>query len=190
MKSAEGDETIANGDIKDSKQTADRKVDPATLLSYAQHLAKFTKPVKTKSIDPGAEPEESGRSPLPGKQASSRLSPEELAWLSPERGIAQAFAPWPDEATIRGGALGRIQAAVIEGGRDPEELARESGLTAKDEVATKAEDFEDGRDEPPPFTRRETVLAAPQQNAGPRRREEKQESMFEGFDLYDPDADE
>ncbi|KAI9653056.1 MAG: hypothetical protein M1831_006263 [Alyxoria varia] len=182
-------QTAAEGD---GAGTSPMAIDGNGTQNTAQPPTQASQPGSPAQADQAPPSDQQQAQNGPNAQQSgtcSRLTPQMLAWLSPydpSSGNPPPFIPWPDEMTIKRGALGKIH-ALVESGQDPNALADEGGEGAgameedmgEDGQQAAAEQREEDHQVP---------IAAPA-TASTRPAAPPQPVEFEGFDLYDPDND-
>jgi len=124
--------------------------------------------------------------------ALQNLDPDRLTWL--QSVSTSAFVPWPNESTIRSGALADIQ-AMLERKTDPASILTPEQVAAEAEKR-REEELGRQREEEERLRRRAEAVAKVRREAAAEREAEgvgmgmPQQEEFGGLDLYDPDEEE
>ncbi|KAF3928531.1 hypothetical protein ABW21_db0204502 [Orbilia brochopaga] len=178
-----------------------RPVEYGALLSYANKISKFTRPpthLKPATTAPTAAPEDGSSTavvkvdtngvttdpaePETTGNAATRPTAEDIALLDPSANMP--FAPWPSEEIMKRGVLANLgyldaapDAAAAETSTQPDPAQAQAATAAPAGNADRqmsAADRERAREE---AARREA------------ERKAKEQEVFQGLDLYDPDSD-
>ncbi|CAF9905078.1 MAG: hypothetical protein HETSPECPRED_004865 [Heterodermia speciosa] len=173
-------------DITPVSETS-RQVPYQLLLDYAARISRYTAPKDYRYASKGQVNTEEAAAPVNGANANTQHdeSAAQNAEKEGEQPVTQAqkeapFVPWPSEAVIKHGALGRVQ-EKLETGEDPVTLGSQDQVSTVKDEDLKSEKIED------------TNVAAPEaptRDPGGDRRPvntEEKPRVFGGLDLYDPD---
>ena len=164
-----------------------RQVPYQLLLNYAARISRYTAPKDHRYASKGQINPDEAAAPING--ANTNTPHDELAAQNTEKEGEQPatqaqkeapFVPWPSEAVIKQGALGRVQ-ALLETGEDPVALGSQDQVPIVKDEDLKSEKIEDTDVAAP-----EAPTRAQEVDRRPVNTEEKPR-VFGGLDLYDPD---
>ena len=164
-----------------------RQVPYQLLLDYAARISRYTAPKDYRYASKGQINAEEAAAPVNGANANTQH--DEIAAQNAEKEGEQPatqaqkeapFVPWPTEAIIKQGALGRVQ-AMLETGEDLVTLGSQNQVAIVKDEDLKSEKIEDTDVAPP-----EAPTRAQEVDRRPATMEEKPR-VFGGLDLYDPD---
>lgn len=164
-----------------------RQVPYQLLLDYAARISRYTAPKDHRYASKGQINTEEAAVPVNGANANTQH--DEIAAQNAEKEGEQPatqaqkeapFVPWPTEAIIKQGALGRVQ-AMLETGEDLVTLGSQDLVAIVKDEDLKSEKIEDTDVAPP-----EVPTRAQDVDRRPITMEEKPR-VFGGLDLYDPD---
>ena len=173
-------------DITPVTETA-RQVPYQLLLDYAARISRYTIPKDHRYASKAQINTEEAAPPVNG--ANANTPHDESAAQNTEKDGEQStkqaqkevpFVPWPSEAIIKQGALGRVQ-ALLETGEDLGALGSQDQVPIVKDEDLKSEKIEDTSVKAP-----EAPMRAQEVERKPVNMEEKPR-VFGGLDLYDPD---
>lgn len=156
-----------------------RQVPYQVLLEYASQISRYAaKDRRYVKRGPAGTEEVNGADPTTQQDTQDATKEGEQPVVP---AFKQApFVPWPTEAIIKQGALGRIQ-AMVETGQDPATVSfQETATSMKDEAMKEEEKVNADIAAPDDLRNTQDVERRPTHT-------EEKPKVFGGLDLYDPD---